>query len=59
MPPYLREFRSTLQHRGETQVPVEVREYLGLKEGEILLWLVDVATDPARPLVTIHRKGSE
>jgi bifunctional DNA-binding transcriptional regulator/antitoxin component of YhaV-PrlF toxin-antitoxin module len=56
MPPYMREFRSTLQHRGETQVPKEVRESLQAEEGDVLVWLVDSVTTSEPQIIQVFRK---
>ena len=35
---------STVQHRGETVIPAEVRKAMSLEDGSMLLWRVESAT---------------
>ena len=32
---------STIFQRGKTQVPVEVRKFLGIEDGEKIVWILD------------------
>lgn len=40
-----REKLSTVQHRGETQIPAPIRSHLELREGDVLDWTVNTLNE--------------